>query len=340
MLKISLPDRLLAVEIIPVLKSRRQELPNYPELLKELESYQFITYVDECIREWILKLAALEIHEAGVSFKDNLVEYSNERHKHIAFHTLFQCKYDRLLKISGIQSHPCRIVFSLVRFYPYASLPTHGSERKFLVERITQLLSLLEHRTGEVRWAYIEAQATSTLQIQEVTGSRSSTYHVDVLGCSAENQYEVVFVEQSGGPTSRDQTHCLDDSEELINEAINGLRAILCENLDAPIKSAGKLRTYCIQVIRDRVTLLAVQIIGPNKYAILELKSARFPNDWEHLDLFIDVLELAFCLVAEMKKQKQARKTLRLESRSHSMSTTETRCREWLTPVHTRVEKE
>ncbi|KAI8818002.1 uncharacterized protein EV422DRAFT_570149 [Fimicolochytrium jonesii] len=65
---------LLAVEIIPVLKSRRQELPNYPELLKELESYQFITYVDECIREWILKLAAVRALDACVSHFDQLTE--------------------------------------------------------------------------------------------------------------------------------------------------------------------------------------------------------------------------------------------------------------------------
>ncbi|KAJ3291436.1 hypothetical protein HK104_006100 [Borealophlyctis nickersoniae] len=203
----------LLVKVVVALKGRREEIgKNHPDLASIILEYQNEKFVPDDVCQFIYELSEVPVTEAVQNFADVMVGWDGDVRKHIAYHTLQQ-------------------FYSLVRFIPGATLPSHKSERKFLVERVATMLSLLEHSSGDMTWAYIETPfRPRPQQIQEV-----------------------------------------------LNEAVNGLRAILCDYLDINVDLVRKVRSYGIHIIKDRLTLMCIQLIAPNTFAAIELKSARVP---------------------------------------------------------------
>ncbi|KAJ1561216.1 hypothetical protein HK096_005546 [Nowakowskiella sp. JEL0078] len=206
---------------------------------------------------------------------------------------------------------------SIVFHQPGNALKSQSEERKYLCERLAPLFTLIEHTFNNIRWSYIEIASKATKQVMHVSGKRTTTFNVDIMGCLTTGESaELVFIEQSGGPDlTNGSLHAIGDAEKVINEAINGLRAKLCNFLDVPVDVIRSVKSFLLQVIGTRLTLASVQCVGKNVFAVVELKTAMVPNSWDDVDMYEEVLDLLFCLENEVTKQQSCKKTLRARLR-------------------------
>ncbi|KAJ3147769.1 hypothetical protein HDU89_005128 [Geranomyces variabilis] len=185
--------------------------------------------------------------------------------------------------------------YNMVRYKPNACIPAHNAERKYLVEQISPVLKMVEHTFGTISFKWIErhTNATKDINCMMLGTDDATTYAVDVIGVFGGDNAELLFLEQSGGSCfEKSRPHAKDDSIKVANESINGLRARLCKFLDVPVELAKKVRSYAMQLIANRLTLMSLSIVGPNEYCFVELKSACFPFAWSEVDLLQDICDL------------------------------------------------
>ncbi|CAB4428781.1 unnamed protein product [Rhizophagus irregularis] len=85
----------------------------------------------------------------------------------------------------------------------------------------------------------------------------SSTLNkVDGIGVKVASNKEIVFIEVSGGLENAILKHIKEDTEKLIKEVMFGLVSLLRDYLDKSAENAKNLRTFMVQCIGDRVTLI------------------------------------------------------------------------------------
>ncbi|KAI9093780.1 hypothetical protein DFS34DRAFT_630313 [Phlyctochytrium arcticum] len=203
--------------------------------------------------------------------------------------------------------------WSAIRFNP---LP-QCAERKYLVTRFGPLLNHFEQTFGTVRFEWIEKQSQSTKDLQrQASGtklSRPSTFNVDMIGYARFDESEIIFVESSGGTGARnakDFAHATEDGTKIIHEAIDGAKYRLAQYLDSPAENAKELKSFALHVIGDRMTLIAVTLVGANHFLAMECKSARLPASWHHVHEYHEVLDLLFYLKAETEEQAKVGRSL------------------------------
>lgn len=157
-----------------------------------------------------------------------------------------------------------------------------------------------------------------------------ATYAVDVLG--SHSGQEILFLEQAGGSENSDASHAAGDVKKVINEAINGLRQKLRNFRNCPTDIVHKIKTFAIQIIDDRMTLLAVNLIGPKLYGVVELKSCLIPLSWEDRDLFVSIFDMMFCLMELLTAQRSLPAKIRSAQLEFAESTTNSQflCSDWL----------
>ncbi|KAJ3160191.1 hypothetical protein HDU86_001027 [Geranomyces michiganensis] len=219
--------------------------------------------------------------------------------------------------------------FHMVRYAPRATLPAHAAERKFLIEHIAPALKAIEHTYAVLKFkcrgkaslrvakrVEVQSQATKEVNLLQNPGaSNASTYSVDIIGVTGADESELAFVEQSGGPGVFARSHTSEGSVKVTNESINGCKARLREFLDAPAQSVTKLASLGLQIIRSRLTLFSVSIVGKGRFVAVDLKSCKLPLSWEEVDCMEDLCDLLLCCVQKAREQHQLASTLRRECR-------------------------
>ncbi|CAB5196853.1 unnamed protein product [Rhizophagus irregularis] len=132
---------------------------------------------------------------------------------------------------------------------------------------------------------------------------------VDGIGFKTGSNKELVFIEISGGPESPVEKHVKEDTEKLIKEAMFGLISLLRDYLDKNAEYARNICTYMVQGIGDRITLSKLQLDQKHFYKVLQIKSAKLPFSFDEVEKYLEVFELLYALISELKNtQKELKK--------------------------------
>uniref|UniRef100_U9UG48 Uncharacterized protein n=1 Tax=Rhizophagus irregularis (strain DAOM 181602 / DAOM 197198 / MUCL 43194) TaxID=747089 RepID=U9UG48_RHIID len=132
---------------------------------------------------------------------------------------------------------------------------------------------------------------------------------VDGIGFKTGSNKELVFIEISGGPESPVEKHVKEDTEKLIKEAMFGLISLLRDYLDKNAEYARNICTYMVQGIGDRITLSKLQLDQKHFYKVLQIKLAKLPFSFDEVEKYLEVFELLYALISELKNtQKELKK--------------------------------
>lgn len=201
----------------------------------------------------------------------------------------------------------------------------------------------LEQIYGISNFEWIEKLSKATKNIHSALGNTTENgrknYACDLIGSSRTDLKEVVYFEQSGGSHDNNEKHCEQDLKKVVNESINGLKEKLRNFRDCPVSEVSKLKTFSIQLIENRLTLLGVNIIGPHLYGVTELKTCEIPFGWNCVDMHIDILDMFFFLLDSLECQEKIPPALRQAIRDAGKSLEPViRCDAWING--TRIKKQ
>ncbi|CAG8692410.1 834_t:CDS:2 [Gigaspora margarita] len=175
-------------------------------------------------------------------------------------------------------------------------------ESKYTVDRIILYLRLSNLFYREYTFDWIEVQANCIKDAKMLFPNFDLKLNkVDGIGLKVSSNKEVVFIEVSGGPENAILKHVREDTEKLIKEGMFGLVALLRDFLDKNAENARNICTYMFTT-GDRITLSELRLDRKQYYKISQIKSAILQFSFEEVEKFIEVFELLYALVAELKK--------------------------------------
>ncbi|KAF0377762.1 hypothetical protein F8M41_012560 [Gigaspora margarita] len=96
----------------------------------------------------------------------------------------------------------------------------------------------------------------------------------------------------SGAPTDFLKNHPIDNVNKSLRERINALDSILINFLRYDVRFAGKICSFTIQGIRDRLTLRTLSLRGKDDYVYEEILSAVFPLSWDFRFQFYKIFNM------------------------------------------------
>ncbi|CAG8576337.1 4066_t:CDS:2 [Ambispora gerdemannii] len=289
---------MISSKVIPGFKSLKSILNiRYPEIANEIETYEQeqkrLISLGTTLTKWLRKTLSSSTLE--------------ELHECLIQPLQGECITDREKKLHEIFEITLKEFYIMIKYNPKHTIVRHNSERKFLVERVSTPFKLVEYVFGTITTYWIEKQIMSTKAtefIDDPTGELTSK-KVDGLATDITYNIDVMNMELSGGPFQQDRKHTLEDSEKISNTGVNILLMSLRKYLGASIETAKKLKTYNIQIVEDRITLIEVSLYKPQICKEVEVRSAVFPFALSSIGEYMRVFELiSYYVNGLLKRQK------------------------------------
>ncbi|RIB16466.1 hypothetical protein C2G38_2316507 [Gigaspora rosea] len=129
----------------------------------------------------------------------------------------------------------------------------------------------------------------------------------------------------------------LSDTREFLNVEVSGppyrskknirLCRLLGNNLDCNIEDAKNVKTYSIQVIKNRLILFAVFLAGKKKYLAVELASCIIPFTFDAITCYIRIFNFFAIIRNEFLEQEKLQRKIRAFIPTNNCSKN---LREWL----------
>ncbi|PKY56481.1 hypothetical protein RhiirA4_507299 [Rhizophagus irregularis] len=297
----------LSTKVIPGLKSLKSVVAmRYPEIADEIENHEQeqkrLSSLGLTLTEWLR--VALSSSSPEKLLECLMKPLQGEQ------------VTDREKKLHDIFELTLREFHTMIKYNPRYSLPRHNSERKFLVERVATPFKLIEYVFGNVTTYWIEKEILSTKAmefIDDPTGELTKK-KVDALATDFIYNTDVMNLESSGGPLQQDRKHTLGDSDKISNTGVDILLQCLRKYLGASIETAKKLKSYSIQIIEDRITLIEVSLYKPRVCKEVEVRNAVFPFALSSIGEYMRVFELVSYYVDGLLSRQEIMQELSMEA--------------------------
>ncbi|CAO3589937.1 unnamed protein product [Absidia cylindrospora] len=135
---------------------------------------------------------------------------------------------------------------------------------------------------------------------------------LDGVGISHKDKLERVLIESSG----EDGGHTEEDTLKQISNTNHCLKMDLGRYKHSSYHTFLRRQIFGIHFIDDKMTLTSTRLIAPDRYAFVEVRSARIPTSYDQRWNWISVVELLVKLKDDLIEQEEV--TSLLEQEHHS----------------------
>ncbi|PKK65747.1 hypothetical protein RhiirC2_785706 [Rhizophagus irregularis] len=298
---------IISSKVIPGFKSLKSTLNiRYPEIVNEIEIYEKeqkrLTSLGTTLTVWLRKTLSSSTPEELYECLMQKLQDENITDRDKKLHEIFELTL--------------REFYLMIKYNPKHALIRHNSERKFLVERVSTPFKLVEYVFGTIITYWIEKEIMSTKATEFVDDPIGDpvSKKADALATDLTYNLDVMNMESSGGPFQQDRKHTLEDSEKISNTGVNILLTSLRKYLCASVETAKKLKTYNIQIVEDRITLMEVSLYKPRICKEIEVRSAVFPFALSSIGEYMRIFELISYYVDGLLKRQEVIRELSKES--------------------------
>ncbi|CAG8725402.1 7424_t:CDS:2, partial [Acaulospora morrowiae] len=298
---------IISSKVIPGFKSLKNIINiRYPEIVNEIETYEkeqkSLSSLGTTLKIWLRKTLSSTTPEELYKYLMEQLQGENITDRDKKLHEIFELTLKEF--------------YLMIKYNQKHSLIRHNSERKFLVERVSTPFKLVEYVFGTIITYWVEKEIMSTKATEFVDNpiDEPVSKKADALVTDLTYNIDVMNMESSGGPFQQDRKHTLEDSEKISNTGVNILLTSLRKYLGASVETAKKLKTFNIQIVEDRITLMEVSLYKPRICKEIEVRSAVFPFSLSSIGEYMRIFELIAYYVDGLLKRQEVIRELSKES--------------------------